>query len=237
MGEGSRMSTLLFIVEILLIVAAIVAVSYLIEKSAAKRNGTSLTVITTRKTAMVGVFAAAAGILMLLEIPLPFAPPFYKLDISEVPVLILTFAYGPVAGILTEMLKIFIKLLIKGTTSAFVGELANFVIGASLILPAGLIYFIKKTKKQALLACIAGTLVMTVFGSLFNGIYLLPKFAEIYGMPLDAIIGMGTAINPNISSVSGLVLMCVVPMNLIKGAIDSLITNLIYKRLSPIIKK
>lgn len=231
------MSTLLFIVEILLIVAAFIAISYLIEKSIAKRNGTSLTVITTRKIAMVGVFSAVSGVLMLIEIPLPFAPPFYKLDISEVPVLILTFAYGPVAGILTEMLKIFIKLIIKGTSSAFVGELANFVIGASLILPAGFIYFMKKTKKQALLACIIGTVVMTAFGSLFNGIYLLPKFAAIYGMPLSAIIGMGTAINPRINSVTALVLMCVVPMNLLKGAVDSVIVNLLYKRLSPIIKK
>lgn len=231
------MSILLFIAEILLILAAVAAAAYLVEKLISKGNGNPIPVITTKKTAMVGVFAAVSGILMLIEFPLPFAPPFYKLDISEVPVLIITFAYGPVAGILTEILKIFIKLILKGTSSAFVGELANFIIGASLILPAGLIYYMKKTRKQALIACIAGTVTMTVFGSLFNGVYLLPKFAVIYGMPLDTIVGMGTAINPKIGSVTGLVLMCVVPMNLLKGAVDSLITNLLYKHLSPIIKK
>lgn len=231
------MSTFLFIVEILFIVAAVIAVSYFVEKITSEKNGKHSPVITTGKTAMIGVFSAVSGILMLLEIPLPFAPPFYKLDISEVPVLILTFAYGPVAGILTEMIKIFVKLILKGTSSAFVGELASFVIGASFILPAGFIYLAKKTKRQALIACAAGTLVMTVFGSLFNGIYLLPKFAAVYGMPLETIIGMGTAIHPKITSVSGLVLMCVVPMNLLKGAVDSLITDLLYKRLSPILKK
>lgn len=230
------MSTVLFISETLIIVAALILAACLSEKYIIGKRGDKTAVMTPKKIAMTGVFAAVSGALMLIEVPLPFAPPFYKLDISEVPVLILTFAYGPVSGIICELIKIFVKLLMKGTSSAFVGELANFVIGVSLILPAGLLYAGKKTKKRALTSLLVGTAVMTVFGSFFNAFYLLPKFAEIYGMPLSAIIGMGTAIHPAINSVSMLVLFCVVPMNLLKGIVDTVITMLLYKRLSPVIK-
>lgn len=230
------MSTILFIIEIFVIVAAVGLIAFLLEKCIAKKNGTKITVVTVKKIAMIGVFAAMSGVLMLLEIPLVFAPSFYKLDVSEVPVLILTFAYGPVAGVLCEAVKIFVKLILKGTTSAFVGELANFVVGASFLLPAGLLYIGKKTKKRAMAGCIAGTLVMAAFGSFFNAVYLLPKFASLYGMPLSSIIAMGTAINPKITSVTGLVLFCVVPMNLLKGIVDTVLTVLLYKRLSKVIK-
>lgn len=230
------MDTVLFILEIILIAALIFAAAVLIEKTIRKDTSEAKPVITTKKITMVGVFAAVSGVLMLFEIPLPFAPPFYKLDISEVPVLILAFAYGPVAGVLCEFLKIIIKLVLKGTSSAFVGELANFLVGCSMVLPASVIYLFRKTRNQAILACIAGTLCMTIFGSLFNAFYLLPKFAQIYGMPLENIIAMGTAVNPAIDSVKLLVLCCVVPLNLLKGTLDSVITILLYKRLSSVIK-
>ena len=100
-----------------------------------------------------------------------------------------------------------------------------------LVLPASVIYLFKKSRKQAILGTVVGTLIMTAFGSCFNAIYLLPKFSELYGIPLDAIIGMGTAINPAIHSISGLVLMCVVPLNLLKGGLVSLITILVYKKI------
>ena len=84
---------------------------------------------------------------------------------------------------------------------------------------------------------LTGTLVMTVFGSAFNAIYLLPKFAALYGMPMEAIIGMGTKINPSITGVGTLVLFAVVPFNLLKGVVDSLLTFLLYKRISPILHR
>ncbi len=180
--------------------------------------------------AYVGMFSAIAAVLMLVEIPLFFAPSFYKIDLSEIPVLICTFSLGPVAGVVCEFLKIILKLVIKGTTTAFVGDFANFAIGCAFVLPASVIYHKIKTKKGAWIGMASGALIMTVFGSFFNAVYLLPTFAKMYGMPLDAIIGMGTAINPNITSVSTLVLFAVVPFNLIKGIIVSLLTFLLYKR-------
>ncbi|HHU21809.1 MAG TPA: ECF transporter S component [Clostridiales bacterium] len=182
--------------------------------------------------ACVGMMSTVAAILMLFEIPLFFAPAFYEVDLSELPILICTFALGPVAGVVCEFLKIFIKLIIKGTTTAFVGDFANFVVGCSLVLPASIIYHKIKTKKGALIAMAGGTLSMTIFGSLFNAVYLIPTFSKLFGLPLENIIAMGTAVNSNITSLSTLVLYAVVPFNLLKGIIVSAITFLLYKRVS-----
>lgn len=157
------------------------------------------------------------------------------MDFSELPALIGAFAFGPVAAVMIEFCKIILKLLFKGTSTAFVGDLANFIIGCSFLLPASIIYLFRKNKKNAIIGCVVGTLVMTVFGTAFNAVYLLPKFAELYGMPLDSIVGLGHAINPSINSVTTLALFAVAPMNLMKGGIVSIVTMLIYKKLSPIL--
>ncbi|HBA69786.1 MAG TPA: ECF transporter S component [Lachnospiraceae bacterium] len=227
----------IFVLEFLGIVVLMFAAAYGAEKLAKKKSGDTERILSTRKIAVIGVFSAIAFILMLLEFPVPFAPPFYELDFSEIPVLIGTFAFGPVAGVMIEFCKILLKLVFKGTTTAFVGDLANFVIGCSFVLPAAIIYLNKKTKKMAIAGSAAGTLCMTVFGTAFNAVYLLPKFAQLYGMPLDAIIAMGTAINPAINSVATLVVFAVAPLNILKGGSVSLVTMLVYKKLSPILKE
>ena len=183
------------------------------------------------------IFSCMAGVLMLAEIPLFFAPGFYKMDLSELPIMICTFYLGPVAGVTAELIKVCIKLLLKGTTTAFVGDFANFAVGCSFVLPASIVYHANPSRKSALTGMIVGTLVMTVFGSAFNAIYLLPKFSALFGMPMDVIVGMGTKVNPAITSVSTLVLFAVVPFNLLKGIVVSLLTFLLYKRISPILHK
>lgn len=183
------------------------------------------------------IFSAISGVLMVMEIPLFFAPSFYKLDISEMPVLICTFYLGPVAGVTAELLKVMVKLLIKGTSTAFVGDFANFVVGCSFILPASIIYHARPGRKTALIGMGVGTLVLTVFGSLFNGFYLIPKFAVLFGMPMDAIVAMGTKVNAAITDVWTLVAFAVVPFNLVKGVAVSALTFLLYKRISPILHK
>ena len=186
----------------------------------------------------VGISAALAGILMLLEIPLLFlAPSFYKVDFSELPVLICTFYLGPVAGVLTEFLKILIKLVLKSSSTAFVGELANFAVGCALVMPASMIYHFKRTKKSAIAGLAVGTLVMAVFGSLFNAVYLLPAFAEMFHMPLDSLVAMGTEVNGSIRSVSTFVLFAVAPLNLLKGLVVSILTFFLYKRIEPLMFK
>lgn len=224
--------------EFLLIIIAMFAVAVVLEKLANHKNAVKEPVFTTRKMAVIGMFSALAMILHLFDFPLPFAPGFYKLDFSELPILVGTFAFGPVAGVTMEAVKILLKLLIKGTSTAFVGDLANFVIGCSFILPASAIYYFKKSKKSALLGCVIGTVILTIFGTAFNAVYLLPAFSKLYGMPLDSILAMGAKVNPLMTegSIVSFVICCVAPMNVIKGSAVSLITMLIYKPLSPIIK-
>lgn len=219
------------------IAIALFGIAYLAEKLIKKKYNDTERILTTRKMAMIGVFSAVAMVLHIFDFPVFFAPPFYKLDFSELPALIGTFAFGPVAGVMIEFCKIVLKLFIKGTSTAFVGDLANFVIGCSFILPASIIYMFKKTKKNAIVASATGTMIMTVFGTMFNAIYLLPAFASLYGMPLDVIVGMGTAINANITNVTTLVLFAVAPMNLLKGCSVSVATVLVYKKLSPVLKE
>ena len=191
----------------------------------------------TRTLVEIGMLGAIATVLMLFEFPLPFiAPPFYEIDLSEVPVLVGAFALGPAAGATIEFIKILINLLINGTATAFVGEIGNYILGCSFIIPAAFIYKKKKSKKNALIGMIVGTITLTVFGCFLNAYVLLPTYAAAFGMPIDAIIGMGTAINPSIDNIMTFVVIAVAPFNIIKGMAVSVITMLIYKHISPILK-
>ena len=220
------MENLVFVLVALAVAVGFVLIAYLVEKYLKKKNQDRERILSTRKIAMIGVFSAIAMVLHIFDFAVPvLAPPFYKLDFSEIPALIGAFAFGPVAGV-----------LIKGTSTAFVGDFANFVIGCSFILPASIIYLYKKSRKSALIGSITGTLIMTVFGTAFNAIYLLPTFAVLYHMPMEDIIAMGTAINGHIDNVVSLVIFCVAPINLIKGTAVTLVTMLVYKKLSPILK-
>ena len=186
-----------------------------------------------RRLCILAVCGAIAAILHIFDFPVPFlAPGFYKLDFSEVPVMLCGFYLGPSAAVLCEALKILLKLVLKGTSTAFVGDFANFFVGCSLVLPAAVIYHTKKSRKSALIGLLLGTIILTVFGSAFNGIYLIPKFSQLYGIPLHAIIGMGTAINGSINSVATLVLLSVAPLNLLKGVTVSALTLLLYKKVA-----
>ena len=190
------------------------------------------------KMVQIALLGALAAVLMFLEFPLPFiAPEFYKLDFSELPVLIGGFAIGPVAGVLIELLKIALHLLFKGTQTAFVGELGNFLVGVALVVPASLIYRWKRTFKGALIALAAGTLCMAAVGAVVNAFLLLPAYGKAFGMPIDAFIAMGAAIHPQVNSLFKFCLLLVAPFNLFKGFVTSLLTLLLYKRISPLLKR
>lgn len=189
-----------------------------------------------RTMVQVGMLAAIAIVLMLFEIPLPFAPSFYEIDFSEVPVLIGCFTMGPLAGATIEMVKILLNFLINGTATAGVGEVANFLIGCALCVPAGMIYKKKKTRKAALLGMTVGTVLMVIVGCVINAYILLPVYAAAFQMPMDALIGMGTAVNPNITGLGTFVMFAVAPFNLLKGVLVSGIVLAIYKKISPIFR-
>lgn len=190
--------------------------------------------LTTKNVVLMGMMGALGAVLMLFEIPLPFlAPSFYGLDLAEVPMLVGTFALGPAAGIIMEAVKIVVKLLLKPTSTGFVGEFANFVIGVSLIIPAGMIYRFHKTKKSAVIGMVVGTISMTVVGVIVNALIMLPFYSNF--MPLENILAAGAAINPAVGSVWTFAVLCVGPFNIVKGIVVSLITALVYKRVSVVI--
>jgi riboflavin transporter FmnP len=228
-------NTVLVSIFILLIVTMFVA-ARLAENYVAKKTGEKNPGLSTRKMVIIGIFSAISAVLMLFEIPMPFAPSFYKLDLSDLPAVIGGFAFGPMTGVMIEFIKILLNLIINGTQTAFIGELANFVVGCSYVLPASIIYIFKKNRQTAFISCLTATMIITIVGSSLNAFYLLPAFAKLYGMPLDALIGMGTAINPAISNMFTFVLFAVAPINLLKGVVLSTITVLVYKKISPILK-
>lgn len=189
-----------------------------------------------RKLVQIGMLSAIAVVLMLFEIPLPFAPAFYEIDFSEVPVMIGCFVMGPAAGAVIELIKILLNLIINGTLTAGVGEAANFVIGCCLCVPAGLVYKYQRTRKGALIGMITGTLIMTIAGCFINAYVMLPTYAAAFQMPIDALVAMGTAINANITDLFTFVILAVAPFNLLKGVLVSLIVFLIYKKIRPVFK-
>lgn len=184
----------------------------------------------------VGMLGAIAVILMAFEIPLPFAPAFYKIDFSEVPALIGCFAMGPAAGAMIELIKIVLHLLISGTSTAGVGDVANFAIGCAFILPAAWIYKAKRSRKSAMIGMAVGTVFMAFIGCFLNAYVLLPAYAKAFSMPIDALVGMGTAVNGHITSLFTFVVFAVAPFNILKGVLVSIVVLLIYKKISPILR-
>lgn len=189
-----------------------------------------------RNMVQVAMLGAVATVLMLFEIPLWFAPSFYEIDLSEVAVLIGAFTMGPLAGAVIELIKVLLNLIINGTITAGVGELANLLVGCALVIPAGIVYSRSRTRKGALVGMAAGTLTMTVVGCIVNAFILLPVYSAVI-MPMDALVGMGSALNPAITDLTTFVFFAVAPFNLLKGVIVSLVTLLLYKKVSPILKK
>ena len=213
--------------------AGIIAALAILSRIAERFLPTTRHTTKTKRICVIAVCSAIAAVLHILDFPLLFlAPEFYKLDFSELPVMLCGFYLGPSAAVACETVKILLKLLLKGTSTAFVGDFSNFAVGCNLVLPAIIVYHTKKTRASALWGLVLGTTVLTCFGSAFNAIYLLPKFSQLYGIPLEAIIGMGSKINGSITSLQTFVLLAVAPLNLIKGASVSVLTMLLYKRVA-----
>lgn len=186
----------------------------------------------TRAAAMTAMLAAVSYILAFIEFPVPLSPAFARMDLSDFPALIGAFAFGPVCGIMVELVKNSLQLL--STSTGGVGELANFIIGASYVGTAGLIYKRHKTKKRAWTACAAGSLVMAAAAAIANYFILLPMF-EMF-MPLEQVIASFAAFVPFIRTKLDVVLFNAFPFNLLKGLLIGSFTMMVYKRLAPLLK-
>ncbi len=186
----------------------------------------------TRKVIGAAMLAAVSVVLQMIELPMPLSPSFAKFDFSDLPALIGAFAYGPLWGAAIEAVKNLLHLTASATGG--IGELANFVIGCALVVPAGLLYRRNKSRKTALIGCAVGSLCMGVAAAVMNYFVLLPLFQMF--LPMEEMIAAFAAFVPFIRTKLDVVLYNALPMNLLKGAVISLVTMLLYKRLSPILK-
>lgn len=180
--------------------------------------------------ARIAVLTALASILFMIEIPVVA---FYKLDLSNLPVLLGAFAMGPVAGTIILALKSFIGMM--HSTSMYIGELADFIMGAAIVLPAAWIYRRRKSRKTALLGMAVGTVCMIIVAVLVNWLIMIPFYMNAYGMPMEAVIGMATAVLPFVDTEIELLMFVTAPFNLLKGIVLSTLTYVLYKHLSPLL--
>ena len=188
------------------------------------------TVSTTKKLVFIAILGAVSFVLMMINISLPFAPAFLKFDIAELPALFAGFFMGPVAGFGVIVIKLLLKLIIQGTETAFVGEFSNLVGSSVFVLIAAFIYKANRTKKGAVIGMIVSSIIVSILFIFINAYVMFPLYSNLYGMPMEAIVGMGTAVNPKITDVTTLMLYSVFPFNLVKHAATALLTFLVYKR-------
>ena len=192
----------------------------------------------THKLTVTAMLSAVAFILMFIEFPIPaLIPSFVKLDISDLPELLAAFSLGPVYGVAVTFLKNLLQIVFKGTSSAYVGELCNFLLGAVFSLVAGFIYQRKKSRKSALIGAIIGAALMAIVSVPMNYYVVYPAYVVCYGMPLEAIIGMYQAILPSADSLIKCLTIFNMPFTFCKGMLDVLLCFLIYKPLSPLLHK
>jgi len=184
----------------------------------------------------ISLLAVMAFLLMYIEVPLPIFPDFLKIDISDLPALLGAFALGPIAGVVIELIKNILHGLLASKT-AFIGELANFLVGSSLILVSGYIYKAKKSRGGAIIGLLIGVVCMSIFAGILNYFVILPLYEKVLGFPIVAVVGMGSKINHNIVGLNSFILWMILPFNFLKGIIISVMTLALYKRVSPILHK
>ncbi|MBW9152505.1 ECF transporter S component [Clostridium estertheticum] len=188
------------------------------------------------KMIKITLLSVMAFLLMYIELPIPIFPDFLKIDISDLPALLGAFALGPIAGVLIELFKNILHGFLASKT-AFVGEFANFLVGSVLILVSGYIYKLRKNKSGAIIGLLIGTIVMSVFAAILNYFVVLPLYETVLGFPITAVVAMGSKINHNITDLNSFIIWMIIPFNIFKGIVLSVMTLALYKSVSPILHK
>lgn len=192
--------------------------------------------LTNKNIARIGILGALGAFLMLLDFPIFLAPGFYKLDVGDLPCLIGAFAMGPIPALFIQIIKIIVKLFLKPTSTKFIGEIAAFIFSSTYCVAASIVYKTNKTKKGAFKAILIGSLAMVIVSTLANYLFIIDAYASLYGMQIEAIISLGNKIFPVINDLLSFCLCCVLPFNIVKAAIVDVLTLLLYKRISPLLK-
>lgn len=192
--------------------------------------------LSIKNISRIAILGALGAILMIVDFPIFVAPSFYKLDIGDLPCLIGAFAMGPIPALFIQIIKILLKMLFKPTSTAFIGEIAAFITSSVFCVVAAIVYKKNKTKKGALIAMIIGSVAMVLVSTIANYLFIIPAYVNLYGMPLETIISLGSAIFPIVKDLFSFCLCCVLPFNVIKAAIIDVLTFFLYKHISPLLK-
>ncbi|MEW9094423.1 MAG: ECF transporter S component [Clostridiaceae bacterium] len=188
------------------------------------------------KSIKITLLSVIAFLVMYIELPIPFFPEFLKIDVSDIPALIGAFAFGPLEGIIIELIKNILHGVFA-TKTAFIGEVANFLVGAVIVGTAGVIYRGNKTKKSAILALAIGSIAMSIAAAMVNYYVLLPLYEKVLNVPIQASVELASKVNPMVTDLWTFILWTIVPFNLIKGVFVSIITLGMYKSVSPMLHK
>lgn len=188
--------------------------------------------LSPRALVFIAVLGALSSLLMAFEFPLPFAPAYMKFEISDLPALFAGFFLGPLAGAFTEVIKILLKLVLVGSSSAFVGEGMNLLCALAYVLPATIFYHLHRTKSGALTALLLSTVVASLFAVVVNRYLAISMYVRLYKIPLGAILKMASATNPLVHSLTDFLLLTILPFNLLKYTVVSFLTYLVYKKAS-----
>ena len=192
---------------------------------------------TLRHMTVAGLFGAIAFVLMFFSFGVPILSPFAEFDLSALPELIGGYVLGPLGAVYITTIKLLLKLLFQGTSSMFTGEVQNFILSLSYVLPAILYYRKHKTKKGAVIGLVIGSIVSVVMAVLTNLYLIFPAYIKLYGMNWDGIIEICTAANPMITNIPTFVAFSVIPFNVISRGVSSIIAVLVYKKISVPLKK
>ena len=192
----------------------------------------------THKVTVTAMLSAVAFVLMFIEFPIPaLIPAFVKLDISDLPELLAAFSLGPVYGVVVTLLKNVLFSVLHGTSSAYVGEMFNFIMGSVFSFSAGYIYQKRKSRKSALIGAIVAAVLMSILSVPLNYFVVYPTYVVCYKLPLDAIIGMYQAIRPSTNGLLECLMVFNMPFTFVKGMLDVALCFLIYKPLSPLLDR
>lgn len=194
-------------------------------------------VLTTKNLTMIAMLSAIAAVLMIFEIQLPFSPSFVKFDFSDLPVMLGGFLIGPFAGGIIAFMKILLHFLLNGTTSFFVGDLSNLLLTLSFVLPASFIYQQKKTKKTAIQGLLVSIICTSLLAIIFNLFLIFPLYLKVLNLKMVDLINMIHVVNPLVKDVFTMIVFSLLPFNLFKYSIVSMITMLSYKKLSILFKE
>ena len=193
--------------------------------------------LTTRNISRISVMGALGAVLMMFDFPIAIAPHFYKLDLGDLPCLIGAFAMGPIPAFFIQIVKIIVKLLLKPTSTAFVGEIAAFICSSAYTVSAAYFYFKNRCRKNAIKSMLIASIILAIVSTIANYVFIIPAYVNMFHMPLETIIEMGNKIFPIVKDKLSFVLCCVLPFNLIKAAITDVLTFVLYRHIAPILRR